>query len=276
MKYYIVILANLLLPFVAMGQDSSSKERPAWVNGYFIERNNSYIEVVSAVGYSEDNARDKAAQIIVERRSLATGQRAHISISDGNIHVDGSNALTVKARIIDQYTERLGAGEYRVSLLVQTAKNPEYEYESVSVTRRYDFSPRVFVPGAAQFHKGQKARGALFITGEVVLIGGAVASAILYKDTEKRLLQENNLAPLTDISNYVWGCDPGEYADNMKMYRTIRNACIIGAAALYVWNVIDGVASKGKPHIVIGESSSINFMPYVDHRSSGLMLSLNF
>ena len=169
----ILICGVLSMPFMA-GQ-LFAQERPTWVNGFFTERPNSYVEVVSAVGYSEDNAREKAAQIIVERRSLATGQRAHISIHNSNIQVDGSDALTVKSRIVDQYTERLGAGEYRVSLLVQTAKNPEFQYEPVSVTNKYKFSPRVFVPGMAQIHKGQTTRGALFITGEVAAIGGIVA-----------------------------------------------------------------------------------------------------
>ena len=264
-----ILTITLLFPAFVTGKTikSSENERPVWVNGFFTERNNSYVEMVSAVGFSEDNARQKAAQIIVERRSLATGQQASISIVDGDIHIEGSDVLTVKARIIDQYTERTATGEYRVSLLVQTAKNPEFEYEPVNVTRHYNFSPRVFVPGAAQFQKGQKVRGSLFISGEALFVCGAVTSEILCKTWEKELLSRNNNYLAEDISYFD---------NNIKTFRTIRNVCIGGAVAVYVWNIIDGIASKGKPHIVIGEASSVNFQPYADNMSSGLMMSINF
>lgn len=264
MKHYIItILASLLFPSVAMGQYSSSTERPTWVNGYFTERANSYIEVVSAVGYSEDNARNKAAQIIVERRSLATGQHTQINIKNGNIYVDGNDALTVKSRIVDQYTERLGAGEYRVSLLVQTAKNPAYQYEPVSVTNKYKFSPNVFVPGMAQIHKGQTMRGALFIAGEVAAIGGIVAFEGLRSSYESKIKRTHNS---NDIQNYI------NKADNM---RNIRNGFIAGAVAIYTWNVIDGIVAKGKKHIVIG-NANIAFIPYADPMSQGMYVSVTF
>ncbi len=254
---------SILFPSVTMGQYNSSAERPSWVNGFFTERSNSYVEVVSAVGYSEDNARDKAAQIIVERRSLATGQRARISIDSGNIHVDGDDALTVKSRIIDQYTERLGAGEYRVSLLVQTAKNPEYQYEPVSVTNKYKFSPKVFVPGMAQLHKGQATRGALFIAGEIAAIGGIVAFEGLRSSYDSKISRTHDA---DEIQTYI------NKAENM---RNIRNGFIAGALVIYAWNVIDGIVAKGKKHVVVG-NINVAFTPYADPMSQGMLVSLRF
>lgn len=262
MKRIVVLLCGVLtMPFVT-GQ-LFAQERPAWVNGFFTEYPNSYVEVVSATGYSEDNAREKAAQIIVERRSLATGQRAHINIHNGNIQVDGSDALTVKSRIIDQYTERLGAGDYRVSLLVQTAKNPEFQYETVSVTNKYKFSPRVFVPGMAQIYKGQTTRGVLFITGEVAAIGGIVAFESLQASYESKIKRTHNA---NEIQTYI------NKADNM---RNIRNGFIVGAAAIYAWNVIDGIVAKGKKHVVVGDAN-FTFVPYADPTSQGILVSVTF
>lgn len=262
MRRIVILLCGVLsMPFMA-GQ-LFAQERPTWVNGFFIERPNSYVEVVSAVGYSEDNAREKAAQIIVERRSLATGQRAHISIHNGNIQVDGSDALTVKSRIVDQYTERLGAGEYRVSLLVQTAKNPEFQYEPVAVTNKYKFSPRVFVPGMAQIHKGQTTRGALFITGEVAAIGGIVAFEGLRSSYESKIKRTHNA---NEIQTYI------NKADNM---RNIRNGFIAGAVAIYAWNIIDGIVAKGKKHVVVG-NTNFAFAPYADPMSQGMLVSVTF
>lgn len=262
MKKLTAIFA-ILLPLIMWGQNYASNERPTWINGYFSEQPNSYIEVVSATGYSEDNARTKAAQVIVERRSLATGQRNSIDIRNGNIILNGQDNLTVKSRIVDQYTEYLGPGEYRVSLLVQTAKNPEFQYEPVYVTNRYPFSPRVFVPGMAQLQKGQTLKGTLFITGEVAAIAGIFAFEGMRSSYESKIKRTHNA---NEVQNYI------NKADNM---RNVRNGFIVGAVAIYAWNVIDGIVGKGKKHIEVGQSH-LTFMPYTDLESAGVLLSVTF
>ncbi len=263
MRFLTFLFGCLLLHTIALGQSGPYSERPSWTNGFFEEKPNSYIEVVSATGYSEDNAREKAAQTIIERRSLATGRRSRLNISNGNIFVEGSDELTVKARIVDQYTERLGAGEYRIFLLVQTAKNPQYQYESVTISNKYKFSPRVFVPGMAQIHKGQTTRGVLFIAGEVAAIGGIIAFEGLRSSYQSKINRTHSAA---EIQNYV------NKADNMS---NIRNGFIAGAVAIYVWNVIDGIVAKGKKHVVVGDAG-MAFAPYADQYSKGLYVCVSF
>lgn len=258
MKQLVFALLVLLFPLAA-----HADERPSWVNGYFVEQTNSYIEVVSATDYLEADARNKAIHQIIERRSLATGQTLQIDVMESNITISGNDMLTVKARIIDEYTEYIKGGQYRVYLLVQTAKNPSLDYESVVVTNRYKFSPRVFVPGLAQFHKGQKVRGALFLAGELLMIGGAVTCTIFHNECETDILNATDM-------DYI-----RSRADDAKMFKQIRTGCIAGAAAIYVWNVLDGIAAKGKTHIEVGKST-LALVPYVDPRSTGLMVSLNF
>ncbi len=262
MKHFAIVL-TILLPFICWGQDYANKEKPTWINGFFSEQPNSYIEVVSATGYSEDNARNKAAQVVVERRSLATGQRNSIDIRNGNIVVGGQDNLTVKSRIIDQYTEHLGQGEYRVSLLVQTAKNPEFQYEPVQVTDRYGFSPRVFIPGMTQLHKGQTLKGTLFIAGEIAALAGVFAFEGMRSSYASKINRTHNA---NELQNYI------NKENNM---RNLRNGFIVGAAAIYVWNVIDGIVSKGKKHIVIGDAN-MAFTPYTDLESAGVLLSITF
>lgn len=262
MKHIVIMLCGVLsLPFLA-GQ-LFAQERPSWVNGYFTDLPNSYVEVVSAVGPAEDRAREKAAEIIVERRSGATGLRSKISIKNGAIIVDGNDELTIKFRIIDQYSERLSSGVYRVSLLVQTAKNPEYQYEPVSVTNSYDFSPRVFIPGMAQIHKGQTSRGALFIAGEVVAVGGIVAFEGLRSSYESKIKRTHNA---NEMQAYI------NKEDNM---RNIRNGFIAGAVAIYAWNVIDGIVAKGNKHVSVGRVN-MTFAPYAAPMSQGMLVCLTF
>ena len=259
----VIIVASILFPSFAMGQYRSATERPSWVNGYFSERNNSYIEVVSATSSSEDNARTKAAQIIVERRSLATGQQTSISINNGNISISGSDMLTVKSRIVDEYIEYLNNDQYRVNLLVQTAKNPTYQLEPVYVTDKYKFSPRVFVPGMAQLHKGQTARGILFIAGEAVAVGGIVAFEGLRASYQSKITRTRN----AEEKQY--------YIQKYSNMSNIRNGFIAGAAAIYLWNIIDGAVSKGKKHVVIGDIN-MNISPYATPQSQGVNINATF
>jgi hypothetical protein len=66
------------------------------------------------------------------------------------------------------------------------------------------------------------------------------------------------------------------YLSRSQTWSTARNVCIAGAAALYVWNLVDGVAARGKSRLVVGEYASLDFNPYADTRSAGVALALNF
>ncbi len=264
MRSISLFLLCMLLPLTVWGQHISSQERPDWVNGTHIDRPNSYIEVTSAIGYNEENAREKAIRLISEKRSLATGRRVNITDRNGNTVVNSNDDLTVKCRIVDEYCEYLNDGSYRVSLLVQTAKNPMLEYEPVSVTKSYKFSPDVFVPGMAQIRKGSKTKGALFITGEIVAIGGIIVSECM------RSSYENKISLTRDVAT------KRNYIDKVDMLATTRNVFIGAAAAIYVWNVIDGIVAKGKLHVEVGNSANLGFTPFVAPDVTGISLCFNF
>lgn len=263
MRHFIVILTTILFPSFAMGQYRSATERPNWVNGFFTEISNSYIEVVSATGSSENEARNRAAKAVVQRRSLATGLQSNINIDNGNISVSGHDNLIVKSRIVDQYTELINPNHYRVNLLVQTAKNPNNQLEPVYVTNKYKFSPRVFVPGMAQIHKGQTVRGTLFIAGEVIAVGGIVAFEAMRSSYVAKI-------NMTQNSN-----EKQTYIHKSSNMSNIRNGFIAGAAAIYVWNIIDGIVAKGKKHVVIGDVN-MNFTPYATQNSQGVQINTTF
>ena len=164
MRYFFCVLSFLCYSLSMLAQ------KPAWVNGYHNDLRNSYVDVYSASGNSEDEARKKAIQRIVDERSRATGRRYSISESNGNIVMNSQDELTVKCRIIDEYHMRQ-YGSYKVYMLVQMAKHPDYAYEQVNVTDRYSSGARFIVPGWAQMYKGQTLKG-------VVMLGGVVACGI--------------------------------------------------------------------------------------------------
>lgn len=261
-KTFFLIL--LLLPAVAAwGQYVRGGNRPAWTEGFFQEEQNSYIEVVSAFGYDEESARNKAAEVAISRRNLATGAEMKVRVNGGNITVDGDGSLIVKSRIVDEYIEYMPGQGYRVYLLVQTAKNPTLDFESVNVTDRYPFSMRAFVPGMAQIHKGSTGKGIAFISAEVVMIGGVVAFECMRSYYDGKVSTTHN-------SDAVKA-----YIDNARVMSGLRNGFIAGAVAVYVWNVIDGIVAKGERHIMVGEASC-RISPYVVPDSGGIMLTLNF
>ncbi len=262
MRKDIIILVLMLVCSLAASAQNKG-DAPSWIKGYFQELDNSYIEVVSAVGYNEENARNKAAEIIIDRRSLATGRQVSVQVRNGDILVSGSDDLEVKSRVIDEYREYLPSGETRTYLLVQTAKNPTYQLENVNITERYPFSARVFVPGMAQLHKGSTLKGCLFIGGEVLAVGGIVVAECMRASYESKI---NKTHSATSRQQYI---------NNASNMQNVRNGFIAGAAAIYLWNVIDGVVAKGKRHVEVG-SAQMSFSPYVSPESAGIGLCINF
>ncbi|MDR0421397.1 MAG: hypothetical protein LBH72_00090 [Proteiniphilum sp.] len=153
-----------------------------------------------------------------------------------------------------------------VYVLIAVQKNVQYppDFDKQVFDGKYNFSSSVFVPGMAQIYKGSKVKGFLFIAGEVALIGGVVACEGLRSSYESKINTTHDAASKRDhISN----------ADNMQ---NLRNGFIAGAAAIYVWNVIDGIAAKGSPHIRLADNADLKILPYATLNTGGISLAINF
>lgn len=122
-----------------------------------------------------------------------------------------------------------------------------------------------FVPGMAQIKKGSVTKGALFITGEVVCISGIVVSECL---RSSYVSKANSTRDVNLRKNYT------DYANNAAIS---RNVFIAATAAVYVWNVIDGIVAKGQPQLVYN-SMEMRFAPYLDvvNQAGGLALNMRF
>lgn len=264
MKYYFVIAFISTLLFLMEVQCAfAQQQKPEWTNGFFEESSISYLEVVSGMGYEVADARKKAVNQIIERRSLATGSDNKVIINGNDVRVERSHDLIVKSRIIDEYHERIGTGQYKVYLLVQTVKNPTYSFDNVRITDHYPLSPRVFVPGMAQIYKGSTAKGVSFIVGELVFAGGIILG-------ESFRISNVNLINSTHNESLRY-----TYTQKANNWALVRNVSIAGAVAVYVWNVIDGIVAKGDKTVLLG-SAKINASPYIDSDNFGLALNINF
>lgn len=258
-------LATLALIAVASFCSHAESERPDWTNGYFRDLDYSFIKSVQAEGSTRDIARNNALQQVVADASRETGMRATVQIApSGEIYVSSSDDLTVKARAIDEWCQRLPNGAYQTYLLVQVAKNPTYPYETVSVTDKYSFSPDVFVPGMAQFRKGSKGKGILFISAEIVSIGALITCECQRASYESKIGQTHS----SDLKR--------SYIDKANNYKTGRNIAIAATCAFYAWNVIDGIIAKGRKHVVTGNAPSMAIAPFWSQEGQGLAMQITF
>jgi len=141
----------------------------------------------------------------------------------------------------------------------------EFDKKIKEMNCEYDFSARVFVPGMAQIQKGCTGKGIGFIVGQVVTIGGIVTCEGLRATYVSKINTTKNPQQRQ------------QYIDNAANMELARNICIAGAAAVYVWNVIDGIAAnkkkkckncKGRNHIVI--------VPYASPNNQGVALNYKF
>lgn len=235
---------------------------PDWAKGYFRELGNSYIEVVSGTATDRDAARNKAAQVLVERRNLATGQRVNVRVSGGSVLLDSDSELTVKARVIDEYAEHIRSGQWVVYLLVQTCKHPNLTYEPVRVSGSYPFSFRSLVPGMMQLEKRQTAKGIAFMGAEVLCIGGILAFEGMRSSYSAKIGSTHHVQQRVN------------YIDKANTCSTMRNVCIAGAAVVYVWSLVDALASKGPNRVILGDAS-LMLSPYANMESAGLALRID-
>ncbi len=266
-KFLFVLISSMLLSFVTMGQHVSFKKCPEWVDGELGHANmrlrNSRLEVVTAKGYSEEDARNNAAKNGILNQSGETGARFSVQVQDGNIIITGNDDLTVKSRIIDEYRQKMGPGEYQVTLLMQIAGNPTLDLEPVIVTRRYPFSPRILIPGMAQIHKGSMGKGAFFITSEVIFASGVAVFELQRSSNKSKIFKTNVLKERQD------------YMDKADKMKKLRDGFAIATAAIYLWNLIDGAAANGNSHVVV-KKNKVKLTPYATIQSAGISLSLNF
>lgn len=263
MKQIAIIFSFLLIPCLSIMGQQTSKERPSWADGFREEYKNSYLKSFSAVGSTMEDARRQALQEVADERSRATGRQYSIRESNGVVTMSSSDELTVAAQVVDEWHEVLANGACRVDLLVQTKKNPMYTYEPVSVTDKYPFSGRVFVPGMAQLYKGSTTKGIAFIAAEVAAVGGIVAFEGLRSSYESKI---NTTKDAKKRQSYI---------DDSNNMQNLRNAFIAGAVAIYAWNVVDGIVAKGKKHVEVG-SVAMHFAPFATPDAAGLALNIQF
>ena len=283
---------SLTLCLYPANQGSSSDgKRPDWLSDKLpVPSNNTfYYQISSAKAYNLDLARNEAFKELVNYIEQTNNIKisGEVNTSSASVQVNGavnetinkeysykykidSEEFFVHFRKVDEYweTEKTHDGKiiyccYALYMLSKNHENPLFDH--VSFSNKYGVSAlwrSALVPGYGQIYKGSVTKGVSILGGEVALISGIILTENT-RSSYRRKAKET--FDVNKIRNYT------DKADN---YETARNICIGGAIALYVYNVIDAVASSGRKRTVTNKR--IAFSPTFGSEYNGISLSLKF
>lgn len=262
-----------LLLLIAAQMTLVAQEMPQWVLQKPRPANDSYLYVVErGVGATEMEARNRAMGLVyrstIERLALAIDLSSiNEAIANGSNYGESSDAMNVPVNKVCEYIQREGS-QYVVYVLCQVARYGNMAYNFTPFTQcnqlaKSQYIGHSFVPGLAQIKKGSVGKGTAFIVSEVVLVGGVVAAECLQRYYAQQISMTHN----SGLKQ--------RYAQNANICQISRNVGIGCVAAVYIWNVIDGMVAKGKTQIPLG-TAELRLAPYADYESGGVAARVNF
>lgn len=289
------IIYSILLLFatnITVLAQSSTELRPSWAYSTPVPPvgANFFLSWGVGEGHDEQSATNAAWADALQKSLHELGL---IGITEQDISIvatQGINAVVkfnrMKRRVVSA-TEPifLGKNRMKIYILIQVQRNvngaddfyqlntdyfrdknfnKQLKNYNASITGRYPFSSRVFIPGWAQIHKGSKSKGIFFILAEAACIGGIVATESMKSSYKSKFSSTNDADKRKSYANKADNC------------ANIRNGCIAGAAVFYIWNVIDGIAARGKRKPFMLGETQMEVSPYVTTQSGGFALSFNF
>ena len=183
--------------------------------------------------------------------------------------------VTIRCKEVDTYWEEAHIGgndQLKHTILSPViAPNSPTDFETTYTTTQYGVHGlwrSMIVPGWGQFHKGSKAKGAMFLGGTAALAGGMVYC-------QSRITNSRNLAAQTYNPEHL-----RIYSRRISNFSTARNVCIGATVALYIWNLVDAVVAPGARRVVV--KPAMNFGGYSLESSNssadavGLSAALSF
>jgi len=182
-----------------------------------------------------------------------------------------TDTVNIVFRKVDEYWEAVQGNNstiiYRCHILYVVAEKPETaNFDQVTFSYKYGGDAlwrSALVPGYGQIYKGHTIKGVTIMGSEALLIGGIIFCESQRSSYKRKSKETHNI---DKVRNYI---------DNADNYATCRNICIGGAAALYIYNVIDAVVSNGRKRTVV-KPNNLYVIPSATRDFSGITLTLNF
>ena len=252
--------ANYFLSWgVGEGRDEQSATDAAWADA--LRRSLHELGVVGITGEDIDRVAAHGINSVVKFNRM---KRRVVSATEPIALADGR----MKVYILIQVQRNVNGADDFYSLDTGSFRDRGFERQladyNAAITGKYPFSSRVFVPGWAQLHKGSKGKGIFFIVAEAAAIGGIVATESLRQSYKSKASSAFDTDQKRRYNSRATNC------------ANVRNGFIVGAAAIYVWNVIDGIAARGKKKPLMVGDAQLRLSPYATAQEGGLTLSLEF
>lgn len=204
------------------------------------------------------------AEIKLEHNNGKSNESENYSFS---YDIKGEQVTVVSCKY-DEYWESLvypgGKRVYRCYTLYGVADGKSATFDRLSLSRKYGargFARSLIVPGWGQLYKGNTVKGACMLGGEVVLVAGIVAAENLRSSYVKKMHEQPK-----HLNTY------NTKADN---WENVRNVCIGGAAALYVYNLIDALVANGRKRSISHKAVHLAVYPSAGE-CNGVSLAFNF
>jgi hypothetical protein len=259
-----------------------------WVEGVFPPKSNAFDYRVSrGEGSSLKEAREDAFNSLL----IDLGNNAGVSVNSQTLteikrSLDYGDAMSYEEQETSTTTHRIEREGFNASF-IKVGEYYEYAaidnvyrvWELYEVSSRKSFTPYIpeytshygpqaawrsaVLPGWGQMHKGSMTKAVCIIGGEVALVGGIVATENLRASYMQKIKQTHEAA---HIKSYA------VKADTMS---SIRNLCITGAAALYIYNLVDAIVAPGNKYLVVRDNR-LSLVPVAGGTFTGIGLSLNF
>jgi len=264
--------------------EKSDKLKPRWIKSLPSSGCSAYY---FKVVYT-DAASDLTEARLLARKELALSieRSEHISIEE-NLEYSSSIAGTTGKEVvgetysfkvkseglpqylhyerIDEYWEKEMTGAVRLYTLFAIGSRPgqvtidRYRRDTQYGARG---AVRSLIPGWGQMYKGSMVKGGIILGGEIALTGAIIAAENLRASYVKKMKENPR-----QMKSY------NTKADN---WENIRNVCIGGAAALYVYNLVDAIVAPGAPRLVKVRQRGLAFTPVVTPDYNGISLVFKF
>lgn len=153
--------------------------------------------------------------------------------------------IDLKALLVDEYYQIKDG--FHLTSLYQVALYPNSVFDNCILTTNYASDPVTWglslIPGAAQMHKGSYLKGGLIMGGTVALAAGALVAENLRNVNKGKISQTHS----ADVKK--------QYNDRVNTCATVRNVCLGGLAAAYIYNIVDAFVAPGARRIIVTPSS---------------------
>lgn len=286
--FFVVMLLSLCHFGLYAQSNKSDKYKPQWVrhtpkaiNGTYMYqiqttycnnikdgRVSTFLDVLRYLGSSDGLiAKLKAEPKIIN--NVANGVFVDESYSINDSLSLEFNKIKMYYKPIDEYWEYKNGSYILKTLYATSTSQNQPVFAEERFTQRYGAAGlwrSMIIPGWGQFHKGAYLKGGLILGGTAALTVGIIFTEGQRADYAKRMKQTHDVNSIK------------AYQTKQDNFATARNICIGAAGALYLYNIIDAIASPGAKKIIIrGKRTKYAFMPAVSQEGTPVMsASLTF